>query len=116
MRTGSGCSWSDSGPGAYRRSRPASTSGSGTPGRARSSGYGSVHDPAGWEEFRQRYFDEIQGRPEVLRKLAGILRDHTTVTFLFGAHDEIHNNAAALKEYLEQGAVTGQAHRQAGVL
>lgn len=74
------------------------------------------HDPARWEEFRQRYFDELQGRPEVIAELTGILRDHATVTFLFGARDETHNNAAALKEYLEQGTVTGQSHRQAGVL
>lgn len=51
------------------------------------------HDPARWAEFRLRY--------EVLREL---LRARDTVTFLFAAHDEEHDNAVALKESLESGA------------
>jgi uncharacterized protein YeaO (DUF488 family) len=62
------------------------------------------HDPARWEEFRRRYFIELRSRPEMVRELRRILRDHDTVTFLFGARDEVHNNAAALKEYLEKEA------------
>ncbi len=62
------------------------------------------HDPAKWREFRRRYEDEIRGRPDVLEELREVLRAHETVTFLFAAHDEEHNNAVALKEYLESGA------------
>lgn len=60
------------------------------------------HDPRKWEEFRRRYFDEIRSRPDVIRELADAIRDHATVTFLFAAHDAEHNNAVALKEFLEQ--------------
>ena len=33
-----------------------------------------------------------------------MLREHRTVTFLFAARDEEHNNAVALKELLERDA------------
>jgi len=59
------------------------------------------HDPEKWDEFRGRYFEEIQGRAEVIRELGKILSREKTVTFLFSAHDEVHNNAGALKEFLD---------------
>ena len=59
------------------------------------------HDPTKWEEFRRRYFDEIRGRPEVIEELRDALRTHGVVTFLFAAHDEEHNNAVALAEFLK---------------
>ena len=65
------------------------------------------HDPRKWEEFRRRYFDEIQSRPAVIRELADAIRTHDTVTFLFAAHDTEHNNAVALKEFLEKEHLPG---------
>lgn len=62
------------------------------------------HDPGKWEEFRRRYFDELRGRPDVLEELRRVLGAHDTVTFLFAAHDTGHNNAVALREFLEAGA------------
>lgn len=62
------------------------------------------HDPARWEEFRRRYADEVRARPDVLEELRDVLSEHGTVTFLFAAHDEEHNNAVALKELLERDA------------
>ena len=59
------------------------------------------HDPARWEEFRRRYFEELSGKPDLVRALTRIIRENPTVSFLFSAHDEVHNNAVALKEYLE---------------
>jgi len=59
------------------------------------------HDPEKWDEFRRRYGEEIAGRPGVIRDLGTILSREKTVTFLFAAHDEVHNNAGALKEFLE---------------
>ena len=59
------------------------------------------HDPANWTEYYWRYFDEIKGRPEVLADLHELLRTHDVVTFLYAARDEKHNNAVALKEFLE---------------
>lgn len=61
------------------------------------------HDPARWEAFRRRYFAELEERPEAI---AGLLQAARTgvVTFVYSAHDPVHNNAAALKEYLEARA------------
>jgi uncharacterized protein YeaO (DUF488 family) len=61
------------------------------------------HDPAKWVEFRQKYFKEIRTRPDVIAQLREALRSHERVTFLFAAHDTEHNNALALKEFLEKG-------------
>jgi uncharacterized protein YeaO (DUF488 family) len=59
------------------------------------------HDPSKWDEFRRRYFVELDGRPQVVRQLSEVTGEHAMVTFLFAAHDQEHNNAVALKEYLE---------------
>jgi len=58
------------------------------------------HDLQKWEEFRNRYWQELEKRPEELQKLltqAGEKR----ITLVFAARDEEHNNAVALKEFLE---------------
>jgi len=61
------------------------------------------HDPAKWEEFRKRYFKELQGRAQAVSRLAEKAR-RETITFVYGARDERHNNAVALKEYIEKHA------------
>lgn len=58
------------------------------------------HDPEKWEEFKKRYFRELDDHPEEREQLADKVREGT-VTLLFAAKDEQFNNAAALKEYLE---------------
>jgi len=58
------------------------------------------HDPAKWDEFRQRYARELDERPEVVEQLLERARAGR-VTLVFGARDAAHSNAAALKEYLE---------------
>lgn len=58
------------------------------------------HDPARWDEFRRRYHRELQGRPEALEQLRALARQGR-VTLVYGARDQRHNNAVALKEYLE---------------
>ena len=59
------------------------------------------HDPAKWNEFRHRYRGEIRDRPAVIRQMEEVVRTHGTVTLLFAARDTEHNNAVALKEFLE---------------
>lgn len=59
------------------------------------------HDPAKWEAFRQRYFAELEAKPEAWRPLLEAAREGD-VTLLFGARDEQHNNAVALKIFLEK--------------
>ena len=59
-----------------------------------------AHDPAKWEEFRRRYFAELDARPEDLASLHDAVC-HCTVTLLYAARDTLHNHALALKIYLE---------------
>jgi uncharacterized protein YeaO (DUF488 family) len=59
------------------------------------------HDPARWQEFKKRYAAELDDERERIKELAQEARKHT-VTLLFAAKDTEHNNAAALKEHLQQ--------------
>ncbi len=58
------------------------------------------HDPEKWDEFRKRYFQELDQHPEEIRKLRAKLRDGP-LTIVFGSREQRFNNANALKEYLE---------------
>ena len=59
------------------------------------------HDPAKWEKFRERYFRELEKNPDAWQPLlTGARRGR--ITLVFGAHDAEHNNAVALKEFLEK--------------
>ncbi len=58
------------------------------------------HDPKRWDEFRHRYFAELDGKPDAWRALLEAAR-RNTVTLLYSARDREHNNAVALKSYLE---------------
>lgn len=57
------------------------------------------HDPAKYEEFKKRYFKELDNNPAA-DELKEIINRHKTVTLLYSAHDEQHNQAAALQKYL----------------
>jgi uncharacterized protein YeaO (DUF488 family) len=59
--------------------------------------------PDDWEEFRAAYFAELES--EAARAAAEELLGHLRkgpVTLLYAARDEQHNNAVALKEWLER--------------
>jgi len=58
------------------------------------------HDPARWNEFRRRYFAELKHRKDRLSPILEAARK-STVTLLYSSHDSEHNNAVALKEFLE---------------
>jgi uncharacterized protein YeaO (DUF488 family) len=64
------------------------------------------HDPARWAGFRHRYFQELDENRDAVEQLLGHAR-RGTVTLVYGAKDEKHNNAAALKEYLAARARGG---------
>jgi uncharacterized protein YeaO (DUF488 family) len=58
------------------------------------------HRPERWDEFRRRYFAELDERPtawEPLRDAAAA----GPVTLLYSARDAEHNNAVALRQYVE---------------
>ena len=58
------------------------------------------HDPKKWEEFRRRYFEELDRRPDAWRPILESARNGA-VTLLYSAKETRQNNAVALKEYLE---------------
>ena len=58
------------------------------------------HDPSKWTKFRDRYFLELDNNPKAVEQLMKHVR-HGTVTLVYGAKDQEHNDAVALKEYLE---------------
>jgi uncharacterized protein YeaO (DUF488 family) len=58
------------------------------------------HDPGKWRRFRSRYFRELDARPEAWRPILSAAR-RGTVTLVYSTHDNEHNNAVALKEYLD---------------
>lgn len=57
------------------------------------------HRSEKWPEFRQRYLEELKTHAddidELVKKTAG-----RTLTLVYGARDEEHNNAVVLREYL----------------
>jgi uncharacterized protein YeaO (DUF488 family) len=60
-----------------------------------------AHAPAKWPEFKARYFRELDAQPEATMQLLDLGR-RGRLTLVFAAKDGQHNNAVALKEYLER--------------
>ncbi len=58
------------------------------------------HDPKTWDEFVRRYDAELDAHPDTWKPLLDAAK-HGDVTLLFAAKDADHNNAVALKDYLE---------------
>jgi uncharacterized protein YeaO (DUF488 family) len=57
------------------------------------------HDPDKWDQFRRRYFAELDQRPEACAPLLDAAATGA-VTLLYSARDAVHNNAVALREYV----------------
>jgi uncharacterized protein YeaO (DUF488 family) len=59
-----------------------------------------AHDPVKWPEFKKRYFAELDRSPETWAPLVDAAR-RGPVVFLYSSKDAEHNNAVALKAYVE---------------
>ncbi len=59
------------------------------------------HDPAKYSEFKRRYKKELEQHSEILEKIRNEGK-RKTVTLLFSAKDEEHNNATVMKEMLSK--------------
>jgi len=57
------------------------------------------HEPDRWEEFRRRYTQELQHKEEEVKLVADFAKKGP-VTLLYAAHDEEHNNAVVLRDFL----------------
>ena len=60
-----------------------------------------AHDPAKWAEFRKKYVAELKKNPEAWQPILTAAR-RGAVTLLYSSHDAEHNNAVALKHFLDQ--------------
>ncbi|MHB8404232.1 MAG: DUF488 domain-containing protein [Gammaproteobacteria bacterium] len=60
------------------------------------------HDPGKWPEFKRRYHAELRHNKTGVAALKALLQQSASVTLVFGAHDEAHNNAVVLKSYLRR--------------
>jgi uncharacterized protein YeaO (DUF488 family) len=58
------------------------------------------HDPKKWIEFQYRYFAELDRHPEAVEQIRSATR-RSRVTLVYSSHDTEHNNAVALKEYID---------------
>ena len=58
------------------------------------------HDPSRWSEFEARYRAELDKSGAAVDGLRELIHKGP-VTLLYGAHDEAHNNAVALRGYLD---------------
>jgi uncharacterized protein YeaO (DUF488 family) len=60
-----------------------------------------AHDPDKWKSFRGRYETEIGHNQDLIKVLKEKARKGT-ITLIYGARDEKHNEALVLKQFLER--------------
>ena len=58
------------------------------------------HKPERWTEFRKRYWSELDKMPEFAAKVSDLVKKGH-VTLLYSARDSEHNQAVALRDYLQ---------------
>ena len=58
------------------------------------------HEPAKWSQFQARYRKELRRKKDAINLLRQKSNDRT-VTLLYGARDDEHNEAVVLKKVLE---------------
>ena len=59
------------------------------------------HDPEKWPEFQRKYTAELKAHPQAWMPILAAAR-RGTVTLLYSSHDAEHNNAVALKRFLDK--------------
>ena len=59
------------------------------------------HDPKKWRSFRERYQTELKDHADQLKLLKSKVKEGT-VTLIYGARDQEHNEALVLKQFLER--------------
>jgi len=57
------------------------------------------HDPQKWRSFMTKYKKELN-ETDALKELKSEMKKHKTLTLLYGAKDEEHNQARALVEIM----------------
>jgi uncharacterized protein YeaO (DUF488 family) len=67
------------------------------------------HDPKKWSEFRRRYFHELSANVDALEPIIKASR-RGRVTLVYSSRDMEHNNAVALKDYVESRLLNKKRH------
>jgi uncharacterized protein YeaO (DUF488 family) len=63
------------------------------------------HDEKKWNEFKRRYFKELDKKGELVNMILSKLKeDSSSMTLLYGTKEDKFNNAVALKQYLDEKA------------
>ena len=60
------------------------------------------HDVKKWPDFQKKYRAELKKKMELTEELKKLETKHGTLTLLFGARDEEHNQAVVLAEWLKE--------------
>lgn len=68
------------------------------------------HDPARWAVFVRHYRNELAEKPGAVDDLLALCRKGP-VTLIFSARDEAHNNAVALRGWLDERLEEREARR-----
>lgn len=58
------------------------------------------HDPARWKEFEKKYKGELTNS-ETIHEMIAELKKHKTITFLYSARDQQHNQALVLQDFVK---------------
>lgn len=60
-----------------------------------------AHDPAKWNQFRDRYREELAQHDAELQQLTELAKDRN-LTLLFAARDKEHNEAVVIRDLLTE--------------
>jgi uncharacterized protein YeaO (DUF488 family) len=60
------------------------------------------HDETKWDEFKRRYFKELDKKRDSVNTVIEKAKEQHSVTLLYATKEEKFNNAVALKEFLEE--------------
>lgn len=58
-----------------------------------------AHDPAKWDEFQKRYLKELKSNKDNVTIIKELIKSGT-VTLVYGARDQEHNEALVLEKHL----------------
>jgi uncharacterized protein YeaO (DUF488 family) len=60
------------------------------------------HDQKKWNEFKHRYFKELDKNTDAVNQILDKAQEGGSVTLLYGSKEDKFNNAVALKQYHEE--------------
>ena len=58
------------------------------------------HDASKWQEFQEKYKAELKNKNQILNEIKDLEKDNKTLTLVYSAKDEEHNNAVVLKDVI----------------